>query len=80
MSFWGDRGHALLLVELIQTGEVRRRRVQQAAWAALLELGWARRTRRHDVLALDAKARQRAEETLQQAWPGWSQIVGWLSA
>lgn len=80
MSFWGDRGHALLLVELIQTGEVRRRRVQEAAWAALLELGWARRTRRHDVLALDEKARQRAEETLQQAWPGWSQIIGRLSA
>ena len=80
MSFWGDRGHAVLLVELLQTGEVRRRRVQEAAWAALLELGWARRTRRHDVLALDETARRRAEETLQQAWPGWSQIVGRLSA
>ena len=72
MSFWGDPRHALLLVELIQTGEVRRRRVQEAAWATLLELGWARRTRRQGVLALDEKARRIAEETLQHAWPDWS--------
>lgn len=80
MSFWGDQRHALLLAELIQTGEVRRRRVQEAAWAASLELGWARRTRRQGVLVLDEKARRRAEETLQHAWPDWSEIVGRLAA
>lgn len=80
MSFWSDPRHALLLVELIQTGEVRRRRVQEAAWATLLELGWARRTRRQGVLALDEKARRIAEKTLQHAWPDWSEVVGQLAA
>jgi hypothetical protein len=80
MSFWGDPRRALLLVELIQTGEVPRRRIQEVAWAALLELGWARRTRRQGVLALDEKARRSAEETLQHAWPDWSEVVGRLAA
>lgn len=80
MSFWGDPRHALLLAELIHTGEVRRRRVQEAAWAALLDLGWARRTRRLGVLALDEKARRNAEKTLQHAWPDWPGVVGRLAA
>jgi hypothetical protein len=80
VSFWGDPRHAMLLVELIQTGEVRRRRAQEAAWSALLELGWARRTRRQGVLALDEKARRTAEETLRHAWPDWADVVGRLGA
>lgn len=75
MSFWGEKLHRLALMELLQTGEVRRRRRQEQAFATLLELGWARRTGRSGVLALDPMARPGVEEALSKAWPDWRNVA-----
>ena len=75
MSFWGEKLHRLALMELLQTGEVRRRRKQEQAFQSLLELGWARRTRRSGVLALDPMARSEIEAALSTAWPDWAGVA-----
>lgn len=71
MSFWGTRPHRLALLELLRTGEVRRRRRQRQAFDELLELGWARRTCRSGVLALDPECGMAVRATLDTVWPGW---------
>jgi Wadjet protein JetD, C-terminal len=71
VTFWGKREHALLLLELLECGEIRHRSTQQRAWSSVLELGWARRSRRHDVLEIDPAFRENLETTLDGAWPGW---------
>lgn len=75
MSFWGEKLHRLVLVELLQTGKVRERRQQEQAFASLLELGWARRTGRNGVLALELAARPEIESTLDRAWPDWREVA-----
>lgn len=75
MTFWGTRPHALALVELLLTGEVRRRRNQEDAWSTLLDLGWARRSRRSGVLEIDSVSREAVEATLSAAWPEWSDFA-----
>lgn len=75
MSFWGERSHALALVELLVIGEVRRRRRQERAWETLLELGWARRTGRSGVLGIDPLMRAEVEEALAAAWPEWREVA-----
>ncbi len=78
MSFWGGQAHALALIELLHTGETHRRRLQEQAYVALAELGWARRTRRSDVLSLDPAAVPAIEATLARAWPEWRDLLARL--
>lgn len=80
MSFWSDPHHALTLFELLLRGELPRREEQKHAWTVLMELGWARRTRRVDVLALDPSARAEVEETLTGAMQDWRALAGRLSS
>ena len=75
MSFWGERRHAMALVELHETGELPRRSRQEAAWDALLEIRWAQRTGRAAVLALEPTARGEVRTTLDGAWPEWEEVA-----
>ena len=68
----------MALIELLHTGETRRRRLQEQACDALAELGWARRTGRSDVLSLDPLAVSAIEATLAGVWPGWRELLSRL--
>lgn len=73
---WAERSHRLALLELAETGELRRRRSNAAAWDELLQVGWARRTSRGPVLAL--AERDEVEGLLERMWPGWRQVASEL--
>lgn len=70
----------MALVELLGTGEARRRQAQAEAVDLILELGWAQRAGRRDVLALNPGRRAEIELTLDRAWPAWRTVVTRLTA
>jgi len=62
-------------MELLRTGELPRRADQSAAWQELTILGFARRTGRQKVLALDPSHRQDVEALLDRCWPTWRETL-----
>ncbi len=68
---WRSVPHGLALLELLASGELPRRAEQDAAWQELSVLGFARRTGRARVLALDPAHRHHVEALLDRCWPDW---------
>ncbi len=77
---WHEPAPRAALLELIQTGKLRKRRAQAEAWQELLEIGWARRTGRQDELVLADSCREDVLETLSRCWPDWRTTVTELAS
>lgn len=69
---WGE-SEGLLLLELLEAGEIRgpRRRSQAKVWDELVELGWADVPRRRRGLRLREEARPKVERALDHCLPRW---------
>ena len=68
---WHEPDHRIALLELLQTGKLKRRGAQADAWQELLALGWARRTARETELSLVPAFRADLERTLDGCWSQW---------
>lgn len=72
---WHEPDHRIALLELLQTGKLKRRGAQVDAWQELLALGWARRTAREKELSLVPAVRADLERTLDGCWSEWRTIL-----
>ena len=77
---WRSQAARLALLELLVRGSLKRRRTQGAAWDALDELPWTRRTGRRDELGLVEDRRQELVALLGRVWPGWGEVLAALTA
>ncbi|WP_437670683.1 Wadjet anti-phage system protein JetD domain-containing protein [Sorangium sp. So ce131] len=77
---WHMAGERLALLELLVRGALRRRRAQAAAWDALAELPWTRRTGRRDELGLVEGRRGELAALLDRIWPAWGAGLAELTA
>ena len=76
---WHEPAHRVALLELLQTGSLQKRVAQSVAWQELLQLGWTRRTRRQDQLALVPRFRSAVEQVLDGSWPDWRSCLDKLT-
>lgn len=79
MSFWSQPDHAHVLLELLISGGLRRRKRQAAALAQLESLGWTRRAVRSDRVELVGRHREQLAACLDGAWPEWREIAADLA-
>lgn len=77
---WRALPARLGLLELLVRGTLKRRRTQAAAWDALDELPWTRRTGRRDELGLVEDRRQELVVLLERVWPAWGDVLAALTA
>lgn len=77
---WRTPAERLALLELLARGALKRRRAQAAAWDALAELPWAKRTGRRDELGLVESRRGELVALLNRAWPAWGEGLAALTA
>jgi hypothetical protein len=77
---WRTPLERLALLELLVRGTLKRRRAQAAAWDALAELPWTRRTGRRDELGLHEARRGELVALLDRVWPRWSDVLVCLTA
>ena len=68
---WERDEDRIALVELLQTGSLRRRHTQADAWSHLDQLSWTRRGSRRDELILVGDHRGALVDLLDRVWPGW---------
>jgi hypothetical protein len=71
---WDKPEHRLALMELVVSGRLRCRKVQQGAWRHLAELPWTQRTSRRDELAVVESRRHELERLLSQVWAEWPSV------
>jgi hypothetical protein len=77
---WQNIEERLALLELLASGTLKRRRSQAAAWDALAELPWARRSGRRDELRLVEERRGELAALLSRVWPAWGEGLAELTA
>lgn len=77
---WQNTGERLALLELLVSGTLKRRLSQAAAWDALAELPWARRSGRRDELRLVEERRGELAALLERVWPTWGEGLAELTA
>lgn len=77
---WRSSAARLGLLELLVRGTLKRRRAQEAAWDALDELPWTRRTGRRDELGLVEDRQQDLVTLLVRVWPEWGDVLTALTA
>lgn len=77
---WHTAEERLALLELLVRGTLKRRRAQAAAWDALGELPWTRRTGRRDELGLVESRRGELAALLDRVWPAWGAALAELTA
>jgi hypothetical protein len=75
---WAAERNRLALLELWESGRLLRRAAQEEAAEELLRLGWARRTRRGDVLQANERHRADVAAALGRVWPGWEEVLAAL--
>lgn len=68
---WERDEDRLALLELLETGRLRRRTGQGEAWTLLDQLPWTRRTGRRDEFELVSEHEDTVVELLDRVWPGW---------
>ncbi|MCL2639210.1 MAG: hypothetical protein FWD53_00040, partial [Phycisphaerales bacterium] len=71
---WDKSEHRLALMELVVSGRLRCRKVQQEVWQSLEKLSWTQRTGRRDELAVVESYRHELERLLTQVWPEWRAV------
>ena len=71
---WERDEDRLALLELFQTGCLRRRTGQAEAWTMLEELPWTRRTGRRDEIELIPEHRYTLAQLLDRVWAGWKLV------
>ncbi len=77
---WRSSTARLALLELLVRGSLKRRAAQAAAWDALDELPWTRRTGRRDELGLVEDRRNELVMLLGRVWPEWGEALATLTA
>jgi hypothetical protein len=77
---WASQAERLALLELLTSGTLRLRQSQAAAFEALAELAWSRRTGRRDELALVEQRRSDLVARMDRAWPSWGDALAALTA
>ncbi len=77
---WEHDADRLALLELIETGRLRRRDAQCEAWNTLVVLPWTRRTGRSGEVALVDGHRSALVELLDRVWPDWRLARATLAA
>ncbi|WP_438037299.1 Wadjet anti-phage system protein JetD domain-containing protein [Sorangium sp. So ce204] len=77
---WQTAEERLALLELLVRGTLKRRRAQAAAWDALGELPWTKRTGRRDELGLVESRRGELAALLDRVWPAWGAALAELIA
>ena len=77
---WRSVEERLALLELLLRGTLKRRSVQAAAWEALSELPWTRRTGRRSELGLVENRRGELVALLDRVWAAWRAAVAELIA
>ncbi len=77
---WSEDENRIALLELYNSGELRRRDSQKEAWTWLAELPWTRRTGRRNVLSIAPGRNKDLEELLANVWPEWHEILEQLVA
>ncbi|HTQ76371.1 MAG TPA: Wadjet anti-phage system protein JetD domain-containing protein [Burkholderiales bacterium] len=77
---WRSRAAGLALLELLVRGTLKRRSAQAAAWEALDELPWTRRTGRRDEIGLVEDRRHELVALLGRVWPEWGGVLAALTA
>lgn len=71
---WKRDEDRLALLELIETGRLRRRAGQGEAWTLLDGLPWTRRTGKRDEIELVPEHKDTLIELLVRVWPGWKLV------
>lgn len=68
---WERDEDRLALLELLESGRLRRRTGQGEAWTLLDQLPWTRRTGRRDEFELVVEHKNTVVELLDRVWPHW---------
>lgn len=68
---WEHDEDRLALLELFETGRLRRRAAQGEAWRLLEELPWTRQTGRRHEIELVSQHKGTLTELLTRVWPDW---------
>lgn len=68
---WTTIHARLALLELLSTGQLKRRRSQSDAFDALAQLPWTRATRRRDQIGVVESRRFELVALLERVWPEW---------
>ena len=68
---WDRDENRLAVLELLHTGQLKRRESQREAWEWLSELPWTKSTGRRDEVALPTSMRSEVEDMLDRRWPEW---------
>ncbi len=77
---WKTATDRLARLELLARGTLKRRRAQAAAWDALAELPWVRRTGRRDEIGIVEARRQELVALIGRVWPSWGDVLTHLTA
>jgi hypothetical protein len=77
---WESADERLALLELLSLGSLKRRRAQAAAFEALAELPWTRKTGRREELGLVEERRHELVALLERVWPAWRDEFSDLTA
>jgi hypothetical protein len=77
---WQTPAERLALLELLVRGTLKKRRAQAAAWDALAELPWVKRTGRRDEFGLVEARRGELVGLLERVWPAWGEALAALTA
>lgn len=77
---WETTDEKLVLLELLVSGTLKKRRAQAAVFDALAELPWTRVTGRRDEIALVEEHRHEIASLLDRVWPEWGASLAELTA
>lgn len=77
---WERDADRLALLELVETGRLRKRDGQAEAWDTLLSVPWTRKTGRSREVALVDRHRAALVELLDRVWPDWRLARATLTA
>lgn len=77
---WETADEKLVLLELLVSGALKKRRAQAAAYEALAELPWTRVTGRRDEIGLVEEHRHELAGLLDRVWPEWRVALAELTA
>lgn len=77
-TWWGHPKNRELLLELVVSGQLTRRKRQAEALAELERLGWVS-FRTTSLLLLPDHKRELVTKVLTTCWPGWRSIAGLLA-
>ena len=72
---WNDIDSKLAALELLVSGELKRRETQRRAYEHLTQLGWTTPSSRKETICLRPECKTQLEYMLSKVWPEWASVL-----